>query len=146
MPASLGELATQFGCDLVGDPEIRVDRVATLANASPLAISFLANPAYRNQLEATKAAAVVLAEADADNCPVAALICEDPYTIYARIAGTLHPSADHPPGIHSSAHVDASTTISDRAHISANVVIGKDGSIADGVFIGAGCVLGVPIV
>jgi UDP-3-O-[3-hydroxymyristoyl] glucosamine N-acyltransferase len=142
MPASLGELATEFGCDLVGDPDSRVDRVATLANASPQCISFLANPAYRNQLETTKAAAVVLAEDDADDCPVAALICEDPYTTYARIAGRLHPPADHPPGIHSSAHVDASTTISDSAHISANVVIGKDCSIADGVFIGAGSVLG----
>jgi UDP-3-O-[3-hydroxymyristoyl] glucosamine N-acyltransferase len=142
MPASLGELATEFGCDLVGDPDTRVDRVATLANASPQSIGFLANPAYRNQLEATKAAAVVLAEADADDCPVAALICEDPYTTYARIAGRLHPPAEHSPGIHSSALVDASTTVSDSAHISANVVIGKDCSIADGVFIGAGCVLG----
>ncbi len=142
MPASLGELATEFGCDLVGDPDTRVDRVATLANASPQSIGFLANPAYRNQLEATKAAAVVLAEADADDCPVAALICEDPYTTYARIAGRLHPPAEYPPGIHSSAIVDASATISDSAHISANAVIGKDCSIADGVFIAAGCVLG----
>jgi len=142
MPASLGELATEFGCDLVGDPDTRVDGVATLANASPQSIGFLANPAYRNQLQATKAAAVVLAEADAEDCPVAALICEDPYMTYARIAGRLHPPKVRPPGIHSSAVVDDSTTISDSAHISANVVIGKDCAIADGVFIGAGCVLG----
>ena len=93
MPASLGELATEFGCDLVGDPDIRVERVATLANASPLSIGFLANPAYRSQLLTTRAAAVVLAEADAEDCPVAALISGDPYTTYARIAGVLHPPA-----------------------------------------------------
>ena len=142
MPASLGQLATEFGCDLIGDPDTRVDRVATLANASPQSIGFLANPAYRNQLQTTKAAAVVLAEADAVDCPVAALIAKDPYATYARIAGVLHPPEVHPPGIHSAAVVDESATISDSAHISANVVVGKECSIGDGVFIGAGCVLG----
>ncbi len=142
MPASLGELATEFGCDLVGDPDARVDRVATLANASPQSIGFLANPAYRDQLQATKAAAVVLAEADADDCPVAALICDDPYTTYARIAGRLHPPATHTPGIHPSAEIHASASVSDTAHVSANVVISEDCSIGDNVYIAAGCVVG----
>ena len=53
MPASLGELATEFGCELVGDPEVRVDRVATFASASAESIGFLASPAYRNELIAT---------------------------------------------------------------------------------------------
>jgi len=142
MPASLGELATEFGCDLLGDPDTRVDRVATLANASPMSIGFLANPAYRDQLQATKAAAVVLTEADAGDCPVAALISNDPYTTYARIASVLHPPATHSPGIHPSAEIDASATVSDSAHVSANVVIGEDCSIGDDVYIAAGCVVG----
>ena len=142
MPASLGELATQFGCDLVGDPETRVDRVATLANATAQSISFLANPTYRKQLKTTKAAAVVVAEADAGDCPVAALISSDPYTTYARIAGVLHPPADHPSEIHSSAVVAESATVSESAHIAANAVIGEDCSIGDRVYIGAGCVVG----
>jgi UDP-3-O-[3-hydroxymyristoyl] glucosamine N-acyltransferase len=142
MSSSLGELAAQFGCDLVGDPGTQVDGVGTLANASPHSISFLANPAYRSQLLSTRAAAVVLAEDDAGDCPVAALITNDPYATYARIAGVLHPPKDHEPGIHSSAAIDANASISDSAHISANVVIGKDCSIADGVYIAAGCVLG----
>ncbi len=142
MPASLGELATEFGCDLVGDPDTRVDRVATLANASPQSIGFLANPAYRDQLQTTKAAAVVLAEADAGDCPVAALISNDPYTTYARIAGVLHPPETHTPGIHPSAEIDASASVSDSAHVSANVVIGEDCSIGDRVYIAAGCVVG----
>ena len=142
MPARLGELATEFGCDLVGDPDTFVDRVATLANASPQSIGFLANPAYRTQLLATKAAAVVLAETDAEDCPVAALIATDPYATYARIAGVLHPPEIHAPGIHSSAVVHDSAIVSDSAHISANAVVGEDCSIADGVYVGPGCVLG----
>ncbi len=142
MPTSLGELATEFGCDLIGDPDTRVDRVATLANASPQSIGFLANPAYRNQLQTTKAAAVVLAETDAENCPVAALISADPYATYARIAGVLHPPTTHSPGIHPSAEIHASASVSDSAHVSANVVIGEDCSIGESVYIAAGCVVG----
>jgi UDP-3-O-[3-hydroxymyristoyl] glucosamine N-acyltransferase len=142
MPASLGELATEFGCDLQGDPDIRVDRVATLTNATPQAIGFLANSNYRNQLKGTKAAAVVLAEADAGDCPVAVLISDDPYTTFARIARVLHPPASYPAGIHSTAVIADSASIAESAHVSANVVIGDGCSIADGVFIGAGCVLG----
>lgn len=142
MPASLGELATEFGCELVGDPEVRVDRVATLVNASPESVGFLASPAYRNELLSTRAAAVVLAEAEAGECPVAALISDDPYATYALIAGVLHPPAGHAAGIHSSAVIADSASISNSARISANAVLGEDCSIAEGVYIGPGCVLG----
>jgi len=142
MPASLGELATEFGCELVGDPEVRVDRVATLVNASPESVGFLASPAYRNELLSTRAAAVVLAEAEAGECPVATLISDDPYATYALIAGVLHPPAGHAAGIHSSAVIADSASISNSARISANAVIGQDCSIAEGVYIAPGCVLG----
>jgi UDP-3-O-[3-hydroxymyristoyl] glucosamine N-acyltransferase len=142
MPASLGELAAEFGCDLVGDPETRIERVATLTHASPRSLTFLANPAYREQLSTTKAAAVVIAESDADDCPVAALISQNPYATYARIAGKLHPQKDYPPAIHSSAVIADSARISDSAHISANVSIGENVSIAEGVFVGSGAVIG----
>jgi UDP-3-O-[3-hydroxymyristoyl] glucosamine N-acyltransferase len=45
--ASLGELAIQFGIELVGDPAAKVSRVATLANADSQSLSFFANKAYR---------------------------------------------------------------------------------------------------
>ena len=47
-------------------------RMATLENAGPGAIAFLANPKYRAQLAATRAAAVIVAPefAEADGrCP-----------------------------------------------------------------------------
>ena len=50
MPLSLGELAVRFGCELHGDPDVRVDRVAALQTAGPGAASFLANPKYRKHL------------------------------------------------------------------------------------------------
>ena len=142
MTASLGELATEFGCELVGDPNTRVNRVATLSNASPESVGFLANPAYRKQLKTTNAAAVVLAEAYAADCPVAALIADNPYATYARIASRLHPPARHKAGIHATAVIAKSATISKTAHVAASVVIGDDCVIGERVYVAAGAVLG----
>jgi UDP-3-O-[3-hydroxymyristoyl] glucosamine N-acyltransferase len=60
MGVSLGELAVRFGCELRGDPDVRIDRVATLAHADSHSLAFLANPHYRQQVATTGAGAVVL--------------------------------------------------------------------------------------
>jgi UDP-3-O-[3-hydroxymyristoyl] glucosamine N-acyltransferase len=142
MQTSLGELATRFGCELVGDPDSAITHVATLANAGPLSLSFLANPAYRAELEVTRAGAVVVRADDADVCPVPALISRDPYETYARIAGVLHPPASFPPGTHESATVSGSATVSATAHVAARAVVGDGAIVADGASIGPGAVVG----
>src|SRR5690606_37199407 len=103
MSASLGELAVRFGCELRGDPDVRVDSVATLARAQPGSIAFLSSPRYRPQLAETRAAAVILDADSADDCPVAALIADNPHATYARIATLLHPRPAAPAGVHPSA-------------------------------------------
>jgi UDP-3-O-[3-hydroxymyristoyl] glucosamine N-acyltransferase len=142
MQARLGELATQFGCELVGDPESAVTHVATLANAGPQSLSFLANPAYRAELAATRAGAVVVRSEDVEACPVSVLISRDPYETYARIAGVLHPPPTFPPGVHETAVVAASAKVSSRAHVGAHAVIGDDAAIEDDVSVGPGAVVG----
>jgi len=105
---SLGELAVRFGLGLRGDPGLVVSRVATLSHAEPGALSFLANPRYRKQMESTRATAVLVGPENAEGCPVAALIDPNPYLAYARIADLLHPQTAPEPGIHSSAVVPGS--------------------------------------
>ena len=102
MGVSLGQIAVRYGCELKGDPDKVVDRVATLVRADGRCLAFLANSAYRTQLAETRAAAVILAPADAAGCPVGTLVTRDPYAIYARIAAELHPPPDAQPGIHPS--------------------------------------------
>ena len=60
MPVRLGELAARFGCELRGDQDALVERVAPLQDASAGSVSFLANPKYRRHLAGTRATAVVL--------------------------------------------------------------------------------------
>jgi len=139
---SLGQLAAEFGCELIGDPSVSVSGVATLSNAGAGHLSFFANKAYRDELRRTQAAAVLLRSADADDCPVAALIIDDPYLTYARIAAILHPEPAVVAGIHGSAVVSATAAVSLSAEISAHATISDDAMIGDDVLVGPGVVVG----
>jgi UDP-3-O-[3-hydroxymyristoyl] glucosamine N-acyltransferase len=145
MAATLGQLAAQFGCELDGDASVVVNRVGTLSNAAPDAVTFLANSLYRAQLGQTRAAAVIVAPRDRDACPVARLVHPEPYLAYARIATSLHPPAGVAPGVHTSAVVAASARVAASAQIDAQAVIGSDCTIGDDALIGAGSVLGANV-
>src|SRR5580692_10547370 len=111
MVVTLGELAVRFGSELRGDPQQEVDSVATLADAHPRAVTFLAESRHRTAMAQTRAAAVVMAARFAAECPVAALITANPRATYARIATLLYPAAPVVPGIHQSAIVAADALI-----------------------------------
>lgn len=142
MAVSLGELATRFGLELKGDPAKQIQRVATLAHADSNAVSFFANAAYQQQLEATAAGAVILKPEHSDACPTATLLCADPYLAYARIAAELHPAPPLLAGVHSSAAVASSATLGEGVCVAANAVIGEHCRIGANVLIGPGCVVG----
>jgi UDP-3-O-[3-hydroxymyristoyl] glucosamine N-acyltransferase len=141
MSVSLGELAVRFGCELRGDPDTRVERVATLANADSRSLAFLANPRYRAQLAETRAGAVVMSAAGADGCPAAALLCENPYATYARIAALLHPAPPLAPGVHPTAIVAASARVDPSAHVAAYAILGERVVIGPRALVGAHCSL-----
>ncbi len=142
MSISLGELATRFDCELDGDPEVTVDRVSTLGNAGPTALSFFSNARLKEQLSSTRAAVVVLRPGDAADCPTAKLLHDDPYAAYARIAAVIHPPPEVRAGIHASAVVDASATVAASAQIDANAVIAERSVIGERVYVGPGSVVG----
>ncbi|MEM6638876.1 MAG: UDP-3-O-(3-hydroxymyristoyl)glucosamine N-acyltransferase [Pseudomonadota bacterium] len=139
---AIGELAAQFGCELIGDPDARVGHVATLANAGPGTLAFLANPKYRPKLAQCAASAVVLSAEDAAGCATNALITDDPYVTYARIATVLHPSTGHAPGIHAAASCDPTAEIHPTAHVAPGAVIEAGAEVCEGAFIGPQCVVG----
>ena len=148
MAEPLGSLASRFGCELRGDPDLVVSRVATLANADRQSLSFLASPRYLADLETTRAAAVVLRSEDSAPASAATLISDDPYACYARIAAVLHPEPVPSAGIHPSAVVEAGAAVAATASVGANAfvaadaILGEHVSIAPGGFVGPGCRLG----
>ena len=145
MSVSLGELAVRFGCELRGDPDTRIERVATLANADGGSLAFLANPRYRAQLADTHAAAVVLGKQDAAGCPAALLLCANPYATYARIAGLLHPPPPLVPGVHPTALVASDARIDPSAEVGPYTTIAPRVTIGARAFIGAHCQLATEV-
>lgn len=142
MGISLGQLAVRHGCELRGDPDQVVERVATLDDADARSLTFLANPAYRRKLADTRAGAVILSAADADECPVAALVAANPYVVYAHAAAELHPPAPLEPGIHPSAVVASGVNIPRSCQVGPGVVIGRKVVIGERVFVGPNAVIG----
>lgn len=141
MPASLGELAVRFGCELRGDPQVQVERVASLAEADSRSLSFLASHRYRRQLAATHAGAVVLDAASAAGCPVAALVAANPHATFARIATVLHPMRLPEAGVHAAAVVAPDARIDPSAHVGSGCAIGRAVILGARVCIGPGCIL-----
>ena len=58
---SLGELAQRLGCELEGDPSIEITGPATIDDAGPGEVTFVANPRYQSRLAQSRAAAVIVA-------------------------------------------------------------------------------------
>ena len=128
MAISLGDLAKRFDCELVGDAESTVDNVASLSRANASSLSFLSSPAFKQQLASTQAAAVIVRPDDAADCPTAALIHDNPYACYARMAAEIHPEPVYEAGVAPTASIAATATVAKSAHVAAGAVVG-DGSV-----------------
>jgi len=137
----LSELAEQFNLQYHGDGDTLIEGVGTLSDATGSQLSFLSNPAYRDQLATTRAAVVLVSADDAGHCPVNTLVAADPYVSYAKIAAWLEPKRPLKPGIHPTASIDSTVSLGSDVHVGANVVIGPGCEIADAVMIGPGCVI-----
>lgn len=137
---TLAEIAAQLGGDLLGDGDIRIHRVATLAGASEGEIAFLANPKYRAQLQATRAAAVILGADAAAGFDGPRIVAANPYAYYARVAALLNPVAVSFSGVHPSAVLESEVPAS--AAIGALVSIGRNVCLGENVVIHPGCVIG----
>jgi len=143
---TIGELAARIGCELRGDPQLRVARVATLATAGPGDLAFLANPRYRAQLAQTRATAVVLDARSAEGHAGAVLVSRNPYATYARIAALLHPEALPDAGVQPGATVDPSARVAATASVGTGAVIGAGATVGERCVVGPGCVLGAGVV
>ncbi|WP_294947114.1 UDP-3-O-(3-hydroxymyristoyl)glucosamine N-acyltransferase [Sulfurivirga sp.] len=132
--------------DVVRCPErdIELTGVAPLDEAQADQLSFLSNSKYADQLESTRAGAVLVRERDAVNVPAgtAAIVVDDPYYAYAIAARLLNPPPMWPDKVHETAQVSESASLGEHVHVGPNVVIGPECIIASGVVIEAGCVLG----
>ena len=139
---TLGQLAEFLGATLRGPADKQITGLATLQEAGPDQVSFLANPQYRKFLATTQAAAVLLKPADAEGYAADVLLVPDPYLAYARISHLFDPKPKAAVGVHPTAVVAADAFVDPAASVGAYAVIESGARIAAGVTIGAHCFIG----
>ena len=141
MSYTLANLSELTATEAVGDPDCEIDRVDSLVHATEGAITFLADPKLKQHLKQTRASAVILKKEHLDSCPGNALVTENPYLIFARVASLLNPVPAHEPGIHPTAVVSTSATLGEGCYIGPGSVIDDDCVIGNNAYIGPNCCL-----
>jgi len=147
----LSDVAKMLGGRLDGDPSAEIRGLASIEDAGPAELTFLANPKYRKFLGTTGAAAVLVPDGadpgpDDKTSRTALLWVKDPYRAFLRLADEFYPPERAPaPGVHSSAVVAATAVLGKDCSIGANVVIGEGCRLGDRVVVSHGSVLGTAV-
>lgn len=139
---SLQEIAQHIDAEIVGDPETQITGIATIQNAQPGEITHLSSSQYREHLKSTNASAVILAQRDAQACPVNALVVANPSFGYAQTSQLFDDRVPIPIGISSKAELDSTVVIGTDVRVGPFVSIGSNVELGDRVEIAAGCQIG----
>ncbi|NOG30650.1 UDP-3-O-(3-hydroxymyristoyl)glucosamine N-acyltransferase [Halomonas sp. TBZ9] len=141
---TLADIARHLNIPVKGDGNVAVSGLATLKDAGPDQVAFLANRAYVKDLASTRAAAVLLHPDYAQDCPVACLEIANPYVGYAQLSQLFDPLAVNrlEAGVHPSAVVAEDAKLGQGVRIEANAVVASGAVLADNVVIGPGSVVG----
>ncbi|MGH8859400.1 MAG: UDP-3-O-(3-hydroxymyristoyl)glucosamine N-acyltransferase [Polaromonas sp.] len=139
-------LAGSVNAELVGNPDVLIERLSTLDAAGPHDLSFLSHPKYLGKLAQSVAACVVVgpgARAAAISRG-ACIVVDDPYHYFALITQLWKQKhfPEEPPHIHPSAFVDPGATLAPGVSIGAFACIAAGAVIGAGARISAHCVIG----
>lgn len=128
---------------LVGDTQCVIEGAAPLESASARHLSFLANPRYRSAARASRAAAIVLGQADFEALrPHTAVVCDNPYAWFALAMQALYPPPAVAPARAPESVVDRDAHLGAGCRIDALAVVEAGADIGEGAWIGAGCYVG----
>ena len=145
-PLSISEIVTLTGCTIADgvDASMTVAGVAPLENARPGDLAFLENAAYAEAARSTGATACLLAAKFAGSLPATtiALISNEPYKAYAKVAARLFPSATRPGSMFGAAGIATGAFIHPDARLEEGVIVDPGAVVGPGAEIGARTVIG----
>ena len=136
-----GDLVKKLGGELIGDPNLLINSVASLETAHQNSISFFNNPKYSDLLKSTKAAVVIVNRDDLPDRSGTSIVIDNPYLYFAKVSQLLNPSKPLKKEVHKSAIIHPSCKLGQDIYIGPNVVIDENVSIDDGVVIHAGSMI-----
>jgi len=148
---TLASIAERTGGRVVGDPGIRVIRVAAIDDVDESALTFATDERYLRGALASRAAAVLVAANLVDPAAVYAkplVAVESPRLALAALLRAVEPPRPAGPFVHPSAAIDPSASIGADVYIGPHVAVGAGASVgartvlAAGVIVGAGARIG----
>jgi UDP-3-O-[3-hydroxymyristoyl] glucosamine N-acyltransferase len=132
--------------ELVGSPDLQIDRLATLNAAGPRDLTFLSHPKYLGKLAQSAAACVVVAPSVREVAMRrgACIVVDDPYYYFALMTQfwKRQHAAATVPEIHPSAFIHPEATVGPGVSIGAFACIAAGAVIAEGAHISEHCVIG----
>ncbi len=128
---SLGELAKRVCGKVQGDPNRIIQGVNSLGEAREGELSFYNNARYRDELQQTRACAVLVEESVAAQITssINMVIVANPYLAFARISALFHPRGEYSPGVDPRAWVEPGAVIDATAKVMAFCYVGKNAKI-----------------
>ena len=139
MSVTLAKLSEYTATTVAGDPACEINCVDSLQGATSGAITFFANSKLKQQLRETQASAVILDEKFIDYCPTHALITNNPYLAFAKIATLLNPLPKHSASVHPTAIISNESKLGNNCYIGPYAVIDEDCVIGENAYIGSNC-------
>jgi UDP-3-O-[3-hydroxymyristoyl] glucosamine N-acyltransferase len=147
MPHTLQKLAEVTAARLIGDGEVPINKVASIAQAQPGDLIFVQDPKDLGQALASRATAVIAGEfACVTSAIKPLLISGHPRLAFCAAGALLHPPKVYPAGVHPTAAVHPLARIAATAAIDAHAVIDANAGIGERAHIGASCSIGEGVV
>ena len=141
MEFTLKEIADRVGGKILGDDQVVVTGINSLAEACPGQISFFADLRYREGLRSTKASAIFVSEPNT-GFEGSQVIVRNPALAYAKVAALFASPVPRFGGVSEKAFVSESAVLGTDvsvyplAYVGGNAVIGDHAVLFPGVFVG----------
>lgn len=144
---TLGEIARLVDAELIGDGDLAITSLASIDCAQSYQLSYVVSEKYKDQLQNTKASAVIVNKSLQKFCNTNTIVVEDVYLAFAQITHLFKNKVTPISGIHASAQTHNATIatnccIGKNVSIGANTTIGANTVIEDNVVIGSNCEIG----
>jgi UDP-3-O-[3-hydroxymyristoyl] glucosamine N-acyltransferase len=149
---SMGELGRMLDSEVKGNPDVRLDGVTSLENASPGQLSFLTDSRYHHLLSGCRASALIVSPKFRD-LEFNLLIAGNPQLALAKAVRLFLPDSQETAEIHPTAFVGEGVVfgegvsvgplalVGDRSQIGAKTKIGPGAFLGKDVRIGEGCLI-----
>lgn len=148
----LFEIAEWVGGEVIGNDQILIERIASIEDAGPGDITFIAHPRYLSQVKHCNASALIVGDAIMGHLPAGSrmnlLRVAEPANAFAKILQLFDDTPSYCPGVSPDAEIDASAgiggdvTIFPFVYVGPKATVGRKTVLYPGVFLGEGVQIG----